>query len=142
MNELDFVERCGLDAYMFMDFLNKSFFLFIGFAILAIPILIPLNVINQLSLIGLNRLTIANIADQERLWGHLTLTVLFCRKCPSFCIFERDSLCAIRDEDNRAQHSILNRASSFFPRFTNFISPHELNINQKKWRRWRWASLA
>ncbi|KAF9306577.1 hypothetical protein BGZ91_008549, partial [Linnemannia elongata] len=77
MNELDFVDRCGLDAYMFLDFLNKSFFLFMGFGILAIPILIPLNAYRQLSLVGLNRLTIGNVADQKRLWGHLILTVLF-----------------------------------------------------------------
>lgn len=101
MNELDFVERCGLDAYMFMDFLNKSFFLFIGFAILAIPILIPLNVINQLSLIGLNRLTIANIADQERLWGHLTLTVLFCLATLAMGIF------GVRKYITRRQHYLL-----------------------------------
>lgn len=81
MNEIDFVDRCGLDAYMFLDFLNKSFFLFIGFSILAIPILIPLNAYNQLSLGGLNQLTIGNVADQNRLWGHLILTVLFCSKC-------------------------------------------------------------
>ncbi|KAF9282144.1 hypothetical protein BGZ88_011170 [Linnemannia elongata] len=79
MNELDFVDRCGLDAYMFLDFLNKSFFLFMGFGILAIPILIPLNAYRQLSLVGLNRLTIGNVADQKRLWGHLILTVLFSR---------------------------------------------------------------
>ncbi|KAI1303773.1 hypothetical protein EDD11_005312 [Mortierella claussenii] len=78
LNELEFVERCGLDAYMFIEFLNKSFFLFLGFAFLAIPILIPLNTTNQLNLVGLNQLTIANIADQKRLWAHVILTVLFC----------------------------------------------------------------
>ncbi|KAG0287538.1 hypothetical protein BGZ96_008546 [Linnemannia gamsii] len=78
MNEIDFINRCGLDAYMFLEFMNKSFFLFIGFSVLAIPILIPLNAYNQLSLEGLNQLTIANVADQNRLWGHLILTVLFC----------------------------------------------------------------
>ncbi|KAK3818170.1 MAG: hypothetical protein J3R72DRAFT_460309 [Linnemannia gamsii] len=78
LNELEFVEKCGLDAYMFMDFLNKSFFLFLGFSILAIPILIPLNAFRQLSLVGLNQFTIGNVSDQKRLWGHLILTVLFC----------------------------------------------------------------
>ncbi|KAF9963709.1 hypothetical protein BGZ70_007243, partial [Mortierella alpina] len=78
LNEQDVIERCGLDAYMFLDFLAKSFFLFMGFTFLAIPILVPLNSINQLSLVGLNQFTIANIATQRRLWAHLILTVLFC----------------------------------------------------------------
>ncbi|KAF8937291.1 hypothetical protein BGZ47_009105 [Haplosporangium gracile] len=87
MNELDFVDRCGLDAYMFLDFLNKSFFLFLGFAILAIPILIPLNAFQQLSLVGLNQFTMGNVADQKRLWGHLILTVLFCLATLAMGIF-------------------------------------------------------
>ncbi|KAF9572554.1 hypothetical protein EC968_009697 [Mortierella alpina] len=78
LNDQNVIERCGLDAYMFLDFLAKSFFLFMGFTFLAIPILVPLNSINQLSLVGLNQFTIANIADQKRLWAHLILTVLFC----------------------------------------------------------------
>ncbi|KAF9087899.1 hypothetical protein BGX23_007798 [Mortierella sp. AD031] len=78
LNELEFVDRCGLDAYMFLDFLNKSFFLFLAFSILAIPVLIPLNTVGQSSLVGLNQLTIGNVSDQSRLWGHLILTVLFC----------------------------------------------------------------
>ncbi|KAF9938543.1 hypothetical protein BGZ67_010692 [Mortierella alpina] len=78
LNDQDVIERCGLDAYMFLDFLAKSFFLFMGFTFLAIPILVPLNSINQLTLTGLNQFTIANIANQKRLWAHLILTVLFC----------------------------------------------------------------
>lgn len=78
LKDQDVIERCGLDAYMFLDFLAKSFFLFMGFTFLAIPILVPLNSINQLSLTGLNQFTIANIANQNRLWAHLILTVLFC----------------------------------------------------------------
>ncbi|KAG0215259.1 hypothetical protein BGX28_000478 [Mortierella sp. GBA30] len=66
LNETEVIERCGLDAYMFLDFLNKSFFLFLGFTFLAIPILIPLNAYQQLALPGLNQFTIANIADQKR----------------------------------------------------------------------------
>ncbi|KAF8940769.1 hypothetical protein EDD21DRAFT_387996 [Dissophora ornata] len=78
LSELEFIENCGLDAYMFIEFLGTSFFLFIGFAILGIPILIPLNSSNQLNLVGLNQFTIANIEDQNRLWAHLVLTVIFC----------------------------------------------------------------
>ncbi|KAF9116881.1 hypothetical protein BGX27_008965 [Mortierella sp. AM989] len=75
ITENEFIERCGLDAYMFIEFLQKSFFLFLGFAFLAIPILIPLNSSQQLGLVGLNQFTIANIADKKRLWAHLVLTV-------------------------------------------------------------------
>ncbi|KAG0064239.1 hypothetical protein BGZ89_009257 [Linnemannia elongata] len=101
MNELDFVDRCGLDAYMFLDFLNKSFFLFMGFGILAIPILIPLNAYRQLSLVGLNRLTIGNVADQKRLWGHLILTVLFSLATLAMGIF------GVKQYITRRQHYLL-----------------------------------
>ena len=117
VSELDVVDRCGLDAYMFLDFLNKSFFLFVGFGALAIPILIPLNAYQQLSLIGLNQFSIGNVSDPGRLWGHLVLTILFCRKYSSFWMVARDTM---GDEDGRAQHSISNRVSAFFLRFTNF----------------------
>ncbi|KAG0042906.1 hypothetical protein BGZ83_012054, partial [Gryganskiella cystojenkinii] len=80
LNDLEVIERCGLDAYMFLEFLNKAFFLFLGFAILAIPILIPLNASQQLALVGLNQFTIANVLDQKRLWGHVLLAALFCGK--------------------------------------------------------------
>ncbi|KAG9062547.1 hypothetical protein KI688_005462 [Linnemannia hyalina] len=101
MNERNFVERCGLDAYMFLDFLNKSFFLFMGFAILAIPILIPLNAYQQLSLYGLNQLTIGNVADQNRLWGHLILTVLFSVATLAMGIF------GVKHYITRRQHYLL-----------------------------------
>ncbi|KAF9962859.1 hypothetical protein BGZ65_007530 [Modicella reniformis] len=41
------VERIGLDAYMFLRFMRMSSKLFFGFSLLAIPILIPLNVIRS-----------------------------------------------------------------------------------------------
>jgi len=80
LNDLEVIDRCGLDAYMFLDFLSKAFYLFMFFAFFAVPVLIPLNAYNQLSLVGLNQFTIANILDQKRLWGHVVLTVLFCGK--------------------------------------------------------------
>ncbi|KAG0088429.1 hypothetical protein BGZ93_010425, partial [Podila epicladia] len=87
LNEQEVIERCGLDAYMFLDFLNKSYYLFLAFSLLAIPILIPLNAYHQLSLAGLNQFSIANVADQPRLWGHLVLTVLFCVATLTLCIW-------------------------------------------------------
>ncbi|KAG0274814.1 hypothetical protein BGZ95_009437 [Linnemannia exigua] len=106
LNELEFVEKCGLDAYMFMDFLNKSFFLFLGFSILAIPILIPLNAYRQLSLVGLNQFTIGNVADQKRLWGHLILTVLFCLTTLAMGIL------GVRRYITRRQHYLLTEHHS------------------------------
>ncbi|KAF9359560.1 hypothetical protein BGX34_008298 [Mortierella sp. NVP85] len=76
-SEPEFIELCGLDAYMFLEFLNKSFYLFLGFSFFSLPILIPLNASNQSDQVGLNHLTIANIVTLERLWAHLVLTVLF-----------------------------------------------------------------
>lgn len=79
-SEPEVIELCGLDAYMFLEFLHKSFYLFLGFTFLAIPVLVPLNASNQLDLGGLNQFTMANVETQPRLWGHLVLTVLFCGK--------------------------------------------------------------
>ncbi|KAF9167689.1 hypothetical protein DFQ26_003653, partial [Actinomortierella ambigua] len=77
LDERGVIDRCGMDAYMFLEFLNNSCFLFMFFTCLAVPILIPLNVIGQQGLSGLNELTIGNVLDKRRLWAHLVLTVLF-----------------------------------------------------------------
>ncbi|KAG0025664.1 hypothetical protein BGZ81_006991, partial [Podila clonocystis] len=100
--EQELIERCGLDAFMFLDFLNKSFYLFLAFAVLAIPILIPLNAYHQLSLVGLNQFSIANVADQPRLWGHLILTVLFCVATLILCIW------SVRTYISRRQHYLMS----------------------------------
>ncbi|KAG0367179.1 hypothetical protein BC939DRAFT_496312 [Gamsiella multidivaricata] len=85
------VERIGLDAYMFLRFLRMAAILFSGFSLLAIPILIPLNVINSGNATGqdtngtndtvatgLDTMTLANVKASWRLWFHLVLTILFC----------------------------------------------------------------
>ncbi|KAG0225473.1 hypothetical protein BGW42_004279 [Actinomortierella wolfii] len=77
LDEHGVVDRCGMDAFMFLEFLNKSFFLFLLFTCLAVPILIPINVVNQRGLDGLNQLTMGNVLDTQRLWAHLVLAVLF-----------------------------------------------------------------
>lgn len=105
LNEQEVIERCGLDAYMFLDFLNKSFYLFLAFAFLAIPILIPLNAYHQLSLAGLNQFSIANVADTPRLWGHLVLTVLFCGNV-LFCLTR--ALCCMNFAVAMCERSISN----------------------------------
>jgi len=50
--------------------------------LLAIPILIPLNVINGLGVGGLSVMTMGNVSENWRLWFHLILTILFCGKHP------------------------------------------------------------
>lgn len=70
----------GLDRFMILKFLRMGIVLFTLFSIIAIPILIPVNVINQRNSEGLNLLTMGNIKDPERLWAHLVLSVLLSGK--------------------------------------------------------------
>ncbi|KAG0047939.1 hypothetical protein BGZ83_007108 [Gryganskiella cystojenkinii] len=72
------LDRVGLDAYMFLRFLRMSALLFSGFMLLAIPILIPLNVVNGVGNQGLTKMTMGNVSQSWRLWFHLILTILFC----------------------------------------------------------------
>ncbi|KAG0265257.1 hypothetical protein BG011_005128 [Mortierella polycephala] len=74
----DLVNRIGLDAYMFLRFQKMSATLFIGFTLLAIPILLPLNIVGGLDEDGLSRMSISNVKDSWRLWFHLFLTIIFC----------------------------------------------------------------
>ncbi|KAI8090007.1 uncharacterized protein BX664DRAFT_365743 [Halteromyces radiatus] len=62
---------------MILRFLRMGMVVFISFSLLAIPILFPINIINQLDSPGLNKLTIGNIRDSHRLWAHLVLSVVF-----------------------------------------------------------------
>ncbi|KAF8926693.1 hypothetical protein EDD21DRAFT_391816 [Dissophora ornata] len=71
------VERIGLDAYMFVRFLRMAAILFTGFTLVAIPILIPINVVGGLGSAGLPVMTIGNVAESWRFWFHLFLTILF-----------------------------------------------------------------
>ncbi|GJJ69916.1 calcium permeable stress-gated cation channel [Entomortierella parvispora] len=71
------VDRVGLDAYMFLRFLRMSALLFSGFTLLAIPILIPVNVIKGVGVSGLGVMTMGNVAENWRLWFHLILTIIF-----------------------------------------------------------------
>ncbi|KAF9116942.1 hypothetical protein BGX27_008090 [Mortierella sp. AM989] len=71
------VERIGLDAYMFLRFQRMSTILFTGFTLLAVPILIPLNVINGGEEEGVKSMTIGNVVVGWRMWFHLALTIIF-----------------------------------------------------------------
>ncbi|KAI9322763.1 hypothetical protein BX666DRAFT_2017240 [Dichotomocladium elegans] len=61
---------------MVLRFLKMGFVTFTLFSVLALPILLPLNTINQLNSDGLNLFTIGNIKDKNRLWAHLVLSVI------------------------------------------------------------------
>lgn len=62
---------------------------------MAIPILIPLNVVGGGALNdaaagneGLTKLNIGNVRESWRLWFHLVLTIIFCGKC--VCVYLRN----------------------------------------------------
>ncbi|KAI8876936.1 DUF221-domain-containing protein [Backusella circina FSU 941] len=66
----------GLDRFMILKFLRMGLFLFFGFSLLAIPILFPVNIINQGDAFGLNRYTIGNVIDDNRTWAHCLLAII------------------------------------------------------------------
>lgn len=70
----------GLDRFMILKFLRMGMVVFASFSLLALPIMLPLNIINQLDSPGLNLLTIGNIRDSSRTWAHLILAVLLTGK--------------------------------------------------------------
>ncbi|KAJ8658295.1 hypothetical protein O0I10_005978 [Lichtheimia ornata] len=76
MTDTEVLQSIGLDRFMVLRFLRMGIVVFGLFTFLAVPILIPLNVINQLDTKGLNLLTIGNVKDLNRLWAHLILAVI------------------------------------------------------------------
>ncbi|KAK3807292.1 MAG: hypothetical protein J3Q66DRAFT_258301, partial [Benniella sp.] len=100
---------------MFLEFLNKSFYLFLGFSFLSLPILIPLNAVNQLDLEGLNLLTMANIATQRRLWAHLVLTVSFAAATIALGIY------CIRKYISRRQNYLMSERHVQLPQATTIL---------------------
>ena len=53
---------------------------FLLYSLLAIPILFPINTINQGSLSGLNYLTMGNVTDDVRTWAHCLLACILSGK--------------------------------------------------------------
>lgn len=76
----DLIRTMGLDRFMILKFLRMGMVVFVSFSLLAIPILFPLNIINQLDSPGLNLLTIGNIKDSRRMWAHLVLAIVLTGK--------------------------------------------------------------
>ncbi|CAO3599611.1 unnamed protein product [Absidia cylindrospora] len=72
----ELIRTMGLDRFMILKFLRMGLVTFFTFSLLAIPILFPLNIINQLDSPGLNLLTIGNIRDARRTWAHVVLSLV------------------------------------------------------------------
>ncbi|KAF9976959.1 hypothetical protein BGZ73_007363 [Actinomortierella ambigua] len=79
VHDKELLDRVGLDAYMFLRFQRMSATLFIVFTLVAIPILLPINMVNTGQEEGLKRMTSGNVLpkDSWRLWFHLIISVLF-----------------------------------------------------------------
>ncbi|KAF9941856.1 hypothetical protein BGZ65_000942 [Modicella reniformis] len=69
VKDTELLEKVGLDAYMFLRFLRMSGFLFAGCTVLAIPILIPLNMIGGINQGGLVAMNI--VATMALLWQEM-----------------------------------------------------------------------
>jgi hypothetical protein len=89
---LDFIKKCGLDAYFFLRYLRALLKIFIPMAFIIMPILLPMNLIggrgnhfaegyfnnsNWQNVTGLDQLAWGNVRPQNtnRYWAHLVLAV-------------------------------------------------------------------
>lgn len=70
----------GLDRFMVLKFLRMGIITFSIYSVVAIPILFPINTINQGSLPGLTYLTMGNVTDDNRTWAHCLLAVILSGK--------------------------------------------------------------
>lgn len=74
------INSIGLDRFMVLKFLRMGLFVFSAFALISIPILFPINMLEQDHLNGLNYLTMGNVIDVNRTWAHCLLAIiLFCK---------------------------------------------------------------
>ncbi|KAH8680920.1 hypothetical protein BX600DRAFT_445343 [Xylariales sp. PMI_506] len=89
----DIMNKCGLDAYFFLRYLQTLLIIFIPMAVVIIPILVPINYVGGISndfstnssdatsnanITGLDTLAWGNVnpADTSRYWAHLVLAIL------------------------------------------------------------------
>jgi hypothetical protein len=70
----------GLDRFMVLKFLRMGIVTFSLYSLVAIPILFPINIINQGTLTGLTQLTMGNVTDDSRLWAHCLLAIILSGK--------------------------------------------------------------
>ncbi|KAF9950518.1 hypothetical protein BGZ72_007853 [Mortierella alpina] len=82
VKDTELLQKVGLDAYMFLRFLRMSAMFFAGCMLLAVPILIPISLVNGVGdaggVTGLPTMTLTNVGQGWRLWFHLVLTYIFC----------------------------------------------------------------
>lgn len=92
--DVELIRIMGLDKFMVLKFLRMGIVVFTLYMLVAIPILIPVNVINQRNSAGLNVMTMGNIKDASRTWAHLVLSVLLTgKRILSIKIFYPDLIC-------------------------------------------------
>ena len=80
----EFIQKCGLDAYFFLRYLQVLVKVFALLSIAILPILIPINVTGgankqpDSNIRGLNVLSFGNISNEHyhRTWAHLVIAVL------------------------------------------------------------------
>jgi calcium permeable stress-gated cation channel len=77
VSDEEVIKRIGLDSYMFLRFMKMCTILFATFSIIGLPVLLPINSVNQGDGLGLEKFTIGNIRDNKRLWAHVILAWLF-----------------------------------------------------------------
>lgn len=74
----DFISKSGLDAYFFLRYLLMLLKMFVGLALVVLPVLLPVNSIRGKGLKGLDRFSWGNIqsSNTDRYWAHLLLAVM------------------------------------------------------------------
>ena len=77
VSDPELLQRAGLDAYMNLRFLRLGWRTFFWFAVLTLPVLLPVNAVGQDSgLQGINLFTMGNVTDVRRFWVHVLYTYL------------------------------------------------------------------
>lgn len=77
---LQFIQKCGLDAYFFLRYLRTLLKIFVPASLIALPILLPINATGGGGKQQLNVLNVTNISDANKgtwYWAHLILSICF-----------------------------------------------------------------
>lgn len=78
-------ENSSQDAQFYIVYLKSIVTLFSIISFFSLVVLLPVNIVNQKDLIGLDLLSLANVEDANRLWAHfviaLATTALVCFFC-------------------------------------------------------------
>lgn len=102
LTDIDVIERCGLDAYLFLRYLKTLLRIFVPLAIVVLPVLIPINLHGgrgpRNGVGGLDRMSWTNIAPSQtiRYWAHLCLSLLVVSWVCRIFWYELDSYTRLR----------------------------------------------